>query len=106
MRLVSWIRAPVAASLFAANAALADNIVIEHVTLIDGIHAPQRDMTVAVEGERIAAVSPSAVGHAPKGRHIDGRGRYLIPGLMDVHIHLKGGFDVAGKVDAEPGAPR
>lgn len=103
MRLVLWIRAAVAALLFAANAAMADNIVIEHVTLIDGIHAPQRDMTVAVEGERIAAVSPSAVSRGLKGRHIDGRGRYLIPGLMDVHIHLKGGFDVAGKVDAEPG---
>jgi imidazolonepropionase-like amidohydrolase len=83
----------------------AENIVIEHVTLIDGTRAPQHDMTVAVEGERIATVSPSALAHGMKGRRIDGKGRFLIPGLMDVHIHLKGGFDVTGNVDAQMGPP-
>ena len=77
----------------------------EHVTLLDGIHAPQRDMTVAVAGERITTVTPSALAQGLPGQRIDGRGKYLIPGLMDVHIHLKGGFDVAGKVDAELGPP-
>jgi imidazolonepropionase-like amidohydrolase len=86
-------------------ASRADDWVIDHVTLIDGLHAPQPDMTVAIAGERIAAVNPTAVSRGLKGRHIDGRGRYLIPGLMDVHIHLRGGFDVAGKVDADLGAP-
>jgi imidazolonepropionase-like amidohydrolase len=85
--------------------AQADNYVIEHVTLIDGMHEPQADMTVAVEGERIAAVGPSAVAHGFKGRRIDGTGKYLIPGLIDVHIHLRGGFDVGGKVDAPLGSP-
>ncbi|HZZ33250.1 MAG TPA: amidohydrolase family protein, partial [Phenylobacterium sp.] len=65
---------------------------IEHVTLIDGTgHAPQPDMTVTVDGERIISVAASAVTPAPKGRRIDGRGKYLMPGLMDVHIHLHGG---------------
>ncbi|HEX3950970.1 MAG TPA: amidohydrolase family protein [Steroidobacteraceae bacterium] len=85
--------------------ARADDWVIEHVTLIDGIHPPQADMTVAVAGERIAGVAPSAVAHAFKGRRISGIGKFLIPGLIDVHIHLRGGFDVGGKVDAEPGPP-
>ncbi len=93
------------AVLLSATAARADNVVIDHVTLIDGTHAPQPDMTVAVEGDRIVKVTPSAVAHGLEGRHIDGRGRYLIPGLMDVHIHLKGGFDITGKVDAELGPP-
>jgi imidazolonepropionase-like amidohydrolase len=97
--------AAMAALLLATTAARAESVVIEHVTLIDGIHAPQRDMTVTVEGERIATVSPSAIAHGPKGRRIDGKGRFLIPGLMDVHIHLKGGFDITGKVDAELGPP-
>jgi imidazolonepropionase-like amidohydrolase len=83
----------------------AENVVIEHVTLIDGNHAPQHDMTVAVEGERIAIVSPSALAHGLKGRRINGRGRFLIPGLMDIHIHLKGGFDITGQVDAQMGPP-
>jgi imidazolonepropionase-like amidohydrolase len=73
---------------------------IEHVTLIDGVHAPQADMTVSIDGERISGVGPSTAAHV-KGKHIDGSGKFLMPGLIDVHIHLTGGFDVGGKVDAE-----
>ena len=93
------------AQLMSLSAARAENWVIEHVTLIDGTHAMQPDMTIAVEGERITAVTPSAMARGLKGRRIDGKGRYLMPGLMDVHIHLRGGFDVSGKVDAEPAPP-
>jgi imidazolonepropionase-like amidohydrolase len=98
--IAAWVFAPLMA--FAAQA---DDWVIDHVTLIDGVHASQPDMTVAIAGERISAVGPAAVSHGLKGRHIDGSGKYLIPGLIDVHIHLRGGFDVGGKVDAEPGPP-
>src|SRR4051794_12285920 len=97
--------AAVSALLLTATGAQAENLYIEHVTLIDGIHAPQRDMTVAVEGDKIATVAPSPIAHGMKGRKIDGKGKYLIPGLMDIHIHLKGGFDITGKVDAEMGPP-
>ena len=99
------IAALAALALLPVGLARAENIVIDHVTLIDGIHAPQPDMTVAVEGERIAAVSPSTLAQGLKGRRIDGKGKFLIPGLMDVHIHLQGGFDITGKVDAEMGPP-
>ena len=75
------------------RAALADAWAIEHVTLIDGTgHAPQPDMTVTVDGDRIVAVTPSALVKSPKGRVIDARGKYLMPGLMDVHIQLHGGI--------------
>jgi imidazolonepropionase-like amidohydrolase len=97
--IAAWIFAPLIS--FAAP----DDWVIDHVTLIDGVHASQPDMTVAISGERISAVGPTAVSHGLKGRHIDGSGKYLIPGLIDVHIHLRGGFDVGGKVDAELGPP-
>jgi hypothetical protein len=40
--------------------ARAENVVTEHVTLIDGTRAPQADMTVAVDDERIATVTPTA----------------------------------------------
>src|SRR5258707_2348614 len=85
--------------------ARADDWVIEHVTLIDGIHPPQSDMTVAIEGERIVAVTPSAIARSLKGRRIAGNAKFLIPALMDVHIHLKGGFDITGKVNAEMAPP-
>lgn len=92
------------AQIMSVAPARAENWVIEHVALIDGTHAIQPDMTIAVEGDRITAVTPSAIAHGLKGRRIDGKGKYLIPGLMDVHIHLRGGFE-SGKVDAEPAPP-
>jgi imidazolonepropionase-like amidohydrolase len=80
--------------VIAPLSARADAWAIEHVTLIDGTgHAPQADMTVTVDGDRITAVTPSALAKSPKGRAIDGRGKYLMPGLMDVHIHLHGGVE-------------
>jgi imidazolonepropionase-like amidohydrolase len=94
-----------AVTLLLGAPAHADSVVIEHVTLIDGTHAPQADMTVAVEGDRIATVEPSALAHDLKGRRIDARGKYLIPGLMDVHIHLRGGFDPGPTAAAEPAPP-
>ncbi|HYM42486.1 MAG TPA: amidohydrolase family protein [Steroidobacteraceae bacterium] len=104
MKLHSLI-APALLVLLAGGPVRADDVVIDHVTLIDGIHAPQADMTVATAGERIAVISPSSLTHGLRGRHIDGRGRYLIPGLMDVHIHLRGGFDSGPRPDADPGPP-
>lgn len=75
-------------------AARAETYSIQHVTLIDGLgHAAQRDMTVTVEADRIAQVTPSALAPAPRGKLIDGRGRYLMPGLIDAHIHLRGGVE-------------
>jgi imidazolonepropionase-like amidohydrolase len=92
------------ALLLSVAPACADTV-IEHVTLLDGIHPPQADMTITVIGERIGSVIPSALAREPKGRRIDGHGKYLIPGLMDVHIHLSGGFDPAVGTDANPGPP-
>jgi imidazolonepropionase-like amidohydrolase len=79
-----------AAALLAAQAQAA-SYTIAHVTLIDGTGAAAKhDVTVQVEGERISLVAPSAVAGPAKGVVIDGRGKYLIPGMMDVHIHLAG----------------
>jgi imidazolonepropionase-like amidohydrolase len=92
MRRLALLAACAAILAAAPGAALAEAWAIEHVTLIDGTgHSPQTDMTVTVDGDRIAAVTPSALTRSPKGRVIDGRGKYLMPGLMDVHIHLHGG---------------
>jgi imidazolonepropionase-like amidohydrolase len=44
--------------------------------------------TVVVRDGRIAAVGPTAATAVPEGaRTIDGRGKYLMPGLVDMHIH-------------------
>ena len=75
--------------------AMADGLLIQNVTLIDGTgRAPIEKATVLVEDDRITRVARSVL-PAPKGaRVIDGTGKYLIPGLMDMHIHLMGGTKV------------
>jgi imidazolonepropionase-like amidohydrolase len=85
-----------ALTLLAAGAALLAGgaraaVTFEHVTVIDGSGAPAKpDMTVVVDGARILRVRPSVAAGPSQGTVIDGRGKYLIPGLMDVHIHLAG----------------
>ncbi len=65
---------------------------IEHVTLIDGTGAAARpDSTVLVVAGRIKAVGAAGMRLPWRTQRVDGRGRYLIPGLMDMHIHLLGG---------------
>lgn len=48
-----------------------------------------RDATVLVRDGRIAEIGPSRSVRVPGGaRRIDGRGRFVIPGLSDMHAHL------------------
>jgi imidazolonepropionase-like amidohydrolase len=45
--------------------------------------------TVLIEGDRIAAVGPAASVQAPPDAVvIDGRGKFVIPGLVDMHVHV------------------
>ena len=67
---------------------------ITGVALVDvekGIVLP--DQTVIINDGLIQAVGPRAELSAPEGTHvIDGRGLYLMPGLVDAHVHY---FDSA-----------
>ena len=71
-------------------AAHPDPVAIEHVTLIDGSGAPTlADATILVENGRVhwagpALRAPSAARHTA----IDGRGKWAIPGLVDLHVHV------------------
>ncbi|MDX1396831.1 MAG: amidohydrolase family protein [Gemmatimonadota bacterium] len=47
--------------------------------------------TVVVRGDTIVAVGPSGAVDVPVGyERIDASGRYLMPGLVDAHVHLSG----------------
>ena len=49
--------------------------------------------TVLVRGDRIVRVGPSASVEVPEGAtRIDGAGKYLMPGLSEMHGHTPGGF--------------
>jgi hypothetical protein len=72
-----------------AQADSGEIVVIEHVTLIDGTGAaPRRDVTVVLVGERIAWAGVSGQVPGTGGaRVIDGRGKFLMPGMWDMHTH-------------------
>jgi imidazolonepropionase-like amidohydrolase len=60
-----------------------------HVNLIDATGSPVRaDMTVIVEAKQISRIGKSDAMPVPNGaRVVEGRGKYLIPGLWDMHVH-------------------
>lgn len=60
-----------------------------HANVIDGRDStPRRDQTVMIRGRRITAVGPAHSVVIPgNARVIDARGKYLIPGLWDMHVH-------------------
>ncbi|MGH7695458.1 MAG: amidohydrolase family protein [Gemmatimonadaceae bacterium] len=74
------------------------SVAFTHVTLIDGrSETPRRDMTVVIRGNRIAAIGPAdSMSVAGIATVIDGRGKFLIPGLWDMHVHtvMPGGRQV------------
>lgn len=75
--------------LTAQDAPAPQPLALTHVILVDvrdgSLH---RDQTVIIRGERITAVGTAADTAVPDAaRVIDGRGRYLIPGLWDMHVH-------------------
>ena len=64
---------------------------ITHVTVINpSVGSDERhDMTILIQDSMIVSVQESAEARIPSGTQIhDERGRYAIPGLWDVHVHL------------------
>ena len=68
----------------------ADILAITHVTIIDMTGAPPRaDQTIIIKQERIAAIGALNSVAIPRGAQIfDALGKFLIPGLVDMHVHL------------------
>jgi imidazolonepropionase-like amidohydrolase len=66
-------------------------LAFSHVTVIDTTGAPpQPDQTVIVNGDRIVQTGSAQKIRAPKqAQVVDGRGLYLIPGLWDMHVHVR-----------------
>ena len=68
------------------------DLLIHDVRVVDfGEAAPRvrERQSVLVRGDRIVAVAPVSGIVAPKdARIIEGRGRYLVPGLTDMHVHI------------------
>jgi len=79
-------------AMLAFSPATARDILIENVTLIDGLgRAPTEGISVLIADDRIDSITAGLVEVPSDVHRIDGSGKYLIPGLIDTHIHLRGG---------------
>ena len=78
------------AALLGTSAGAQEVTVFRNVTVIPmNTESVLPAQTVVVRGERIESVgAASAVQIAPGARIIDGSGRYLIPGLAEMHAHV------------------
>ena len=72
--------------------------VITGATLIDGRGgAPIPNAVIVMDGARIAQAGPPGKTKIPKGAQtIDARGKFVIPGLADMHNHLGNGYEPPG----------
>ena len=80
----------IAGSLSAACEVREDVIAIEHVNVIPmDRERVLEDYTVVVEAGLIRDIEPASEAAVPRGAtRIDGSEKFLIPGLVDMHIHL------------------
>ena len=78
---------------------LAGSIAFHGATLIDGTGAPpRRNVLLVVSGERIVSMeeaTPEAIGRVPAGvRTVALSGKWIVPGLIDAHVHAEGPEDL------------
>ena len=80
-----------AVSVDAQNSRNEESFAFVHVAVIDGTGGSQKlDQTVVVSGQRITTVGSAATVTLPRRtRVIEAAGRFLIPGLWDMHVHTR-----------------
>lgn len=79
LALLPWSAIAAPASIAIADVAIVD---VEHSRTL----APR---TVVIEDGRIVAVTPPREARIPAGaQRVDGNGRWLVPGFVDMHVHL------------------
>jgi imidazolonepropionase-like amidohydrolase len=84
------------------SAAFAAVVAFIGATVIDGTGAPpMKDAVILVQDGRIVAAGPRAATPIPSdAERVDLAGRFLLPGLTDMHVH----FPPAAKSEPAPGA--
>lgn len=86
-----WILGAMAALL--GNMAIAAPSMIYAGTLIDGVSKTVRsNVTIVIEGDRIAAIEDGFI-ERDDAELIDLSDRTVMPGFMDMHVHLDGELD-------------
>ena len=74
-----------------AQSSAPSTLIIHDVTVIDATgEAAKAHQTVIVRDRKIEAIENSSGAFSGKlpGNHVDGTGKFLIPGLWDMHVHM------------------
>lgn len=62
-------------------------LAITNVTLIDSANGTRTSRSIFISGDKIVALTSDPT-EITANRTIDGTGKYLIPGLWDMHVHI------------------
>lgn len=76
-------------SVVTAQNASSSLIVFQHANVIDGISSePLRDVTVTVANGKVAGIQKNLKRVPPGAEVIDLKGKWLLPGYIDAHVHV------------------
>jgi imidazolonepropionase-like amidohydrolase len=66
-----------------------DLLAITETTVVDGrTGVATANVSILIEGDRIVSVSPANTAAIPaRAQVVDGRGKWVVPGFIDVHVH-------------------
>jgi imidazolonepropionase-like amidohydrolase len=98
------------AETMANNSTRSANTKVIHAgfLLADPDIQPKSEQSILIEGERIKAVSDDFVDPPPGGELIDLRDKFVLPGLIDCHVHLTAQLDRGSRLrtveDSDPKA--
>ena len=96
MSVLGWVRSTAVIVLLASMQAGAQppkSVVFSNVSVVPMTgNQVLPNHTVVITGDRITAVGPARTAKVPEGAtRIDGQGKYLMPGLAEMHGHIPGG---------------
>lgn len=92
----------VVATAAALSSSAAESLCLVGARLVDPMRKIQSRADIVIQGERIVDVSPSA-GARCSGRTIFLHGKFVMPGLIDLHVHLEGNPSPTDRDAEDPG---
>ena len=88
IRMVVLLAVLIGAATGAAQRDVRADIVITHVSVVDTQGGATQTSTIVIRGGTIDRMLPPDAPAPDAAVSIDGRGKFLIPGLWDMHVHL------------------